>query len=345
MVPFCSLEALERKKPYVAMLFVQCIYAGMTLFSKVALDVGMNQYVFVAYRQATATIFLAPFAYFLERKKVPQLSFAVLLKIFFVSFFGITSSLNIYCIGLKYTSATLASATTNSVPVMTFLLALLFRVESVHIRSLRGLAKVIGVMVCMGGALIIALYKGPPLNQHHLTLGETHTVASHIDVASGRDWIKGTFLLLAANATWSLWLVLQGPLVMSCGSNLLLTTLQCLFSSLQSALVALALERSPNSWKLGWDLKLISVAYCGIVVTGISFWLQVWCIEKKGPVFMAMFTPLALLITAIFSTIVWSQLIYLGSVLGGALLIIGLYFVLWGKSKEEKVPVDFNETV
>ncbi|ERN12969.1 hypothetical protein AMTR_s00040p00030680 [Amborella trichopoda] len=174
----------------------------MTLFSKVALDVGMNQYVFVAYRQATATIFLAPFAYFLER------------------------------------------------------------VESVHIRSLRGLAKVIGVMVCMGGALIIALYKGPPLNQHHLTLGETHTVASHIDVASGRDWIKGTFLLLAANATWSLWLVLQGPLVMSCGSNLLLTTLQCLFSSLQSALVALALERSPNSWKLGWDLKLISVAYC-----------------------------------------------------------------------------------
>jgi hypothetical protein len=43
----------------------------------------------------------------------------------------------------------------------------------------------------------------------------------------------------------------------------------------------------------------------GIIVTGISFWLQVWVIEKKGPLFTSMFTPLALIITAIFSAFLW----------------------------------------
>lgn len=50
----------------------------------------------------------------------------------------------------------------------------------------------------------------------------------------------------------------------------------------------------------------------GIVVNGITYWLQVWAIEKKGPVFTAMFTPLALIITAIFSTFIWKETLYWG---------------------------------
>lgn len=50
----------------------------------------------------------------------------------------------------------------------------------------------------------------------------------------------------------------------------------------------------------------------GVIVTGITYWLQVWAIEKKGPVFTAMFTPLALIITAIFSAFLWKEAIYWG---------------------------------
>lgn len=39
----------------------------MFLLSKAALDGGMNNFVFVFYRQAAATIFLAPLAVFFER--------------------------------------------------------------------------------------------------------------------------------------------------------------------------------------------------------------------------------------------------------------------------------------
>jgi hypothetical protein len=49
------------------MLFIQFVYAGMALFSKAAIAKGMNPYVFVVYRQAFASLALAPFAFFLER--------------------------------------------------------------------------------------------------------------------------------------------------------------------------------------------------------------------------------------------------------------------------------------
>lgn len=58
---------MEGAKPYIAMIFIQFVYAGMALFSKAAISSGMNPYVFVFYRQAFASLALAPFAFFFER--------------------------------------------------------------------------------------------------------------------------------------------------------------------------------------------------------------------------------------------------------------------------------------
>lgn len=61
------LNILEKKKACLGMIIVPLAYAGMAMFSKAAIDKGMNPYVFVVYRQAFATVTLAPFAYFLDR--------------------------------------------------------------------------------------------------------------------------------------------------------------------------------------------------------------------------------------------------------------------------------------
>lgn len=58
---------MKNYSSYAAMLFVQLIYAGMALLSKAAIAKGMNPFVFVVYRQAFATIALAPFAFFFDR--------------------------------------------------------------------------------------------------------------------------------------------------------------------------------------------------------------------------------------------------------------------------------------
>lgn len=58
---------MMKHKANMAMVFVQIIYAGMPLLSKVAISQGTNPFVFVFYRQAFAALALSPFAFFLER--------------------------------------------------------------------------------------------------------------------------------------------------------------------------------------------------------------------------------------------------------------------------------------
>ncbi|CAF1716797.1 unnamed protein product [Brassica napus] len=90
---------------------IQIIYAIMVLISKAVFNGGMNTFVFVFYRQAFATIFLAPLAFFFEWKSAPPLSFVTFIKIFMLSLFGVTLSLDLNGIALSYTSATLAAST------------------------------------------------------------------------------------------------------------------------------------------------------------------------------------------------------------------------------------------
>ncbi|XP_077239682.1 uncharacterized protein LOC143880576 [Tasmannia lanceolata] len=305
---------MEAYRPQMAMLFVQIVYAGMALFSKAAINEGMSPYVFVVYRQAIATLVLAPFAYFLERKKAPPLPYTVLCKIFFTALVGITLSSTLYYVALNCTSATFAATTTNAIPVITFIMAALLRMEKISTKHLYGVAKVLGSLLCVSGVLMAALYKGPPITfmNWYPSLHREISNPSVVRCSLKMELLKGSLLMLAGNTAWSMWLILQGLIVQSYPAKLHLTTLQCFFASIQSAVVAIILERNPSSWKLGWDLNLLSVTYCGVIVTGISYWLQVWCIEKKGPVFTAMFTPLSLLITAIISAFLWKEIMHWG---------------------------------
>lgn len=50
----------------------------------------------------------------------------------------------------------------------------------------------------------------------------------------------------------------------------------------------------------------------GIVVTGVTFYLQTWVVEKKGPVYLVMTTPLILVFTIIISAFVLGEIISFG---------------------------------
>ncbi|KAF5745166.1 WAT1-related protein [Tripterygium wilfordii] len=323
---------MDGKKPYLVVILVQSIYTGMFLLSKAAFNGGMNNFVFVFYRQAVSTIFLAPIALVFEWKNAPPLCFRTFLKIFMLSLLGITSSLDLYGVALVYTSATLAAATTNCLPVITFLLALVYGMESLKLRTKPGMAKLAGILVCLAGTATLAFYKGP-----HFQLLCHHHLHNNVHVSSGKSWIKGVFIMLTSNTFFGLWLVLQTRVLKTYPSILLFTTLQCLSSTVQSFVVAIAFVRDPYEWRLGWNVRLVAVAYSGVMVTGVSFYLQSWVVEKKGPVFLAMSTPLALIFTTLSSAILLCEIISLGSILGGILLVAGLYSVLWAKSKEQKI--------
>ncbi|CAN6438970.1 unnamed protein product [Victoria cruziana] len=210
--------------------------------------------------------------------------------------------------------------------------------EIFNIRRMHGQLKLVGLISCLAGGVILALYKGPSVRflGHHrpLITGVSIAPASG-HVSSMRDWMLGTFLMISSNLTWSFWLLMQAPLLKVYPLKLSLTSLQCLLSSLQSALIAFSFERRISAWKLSFDIQLLSVIYCGVIVTGVTYWLQVWCVAKKGPVFTAIFTPLSLVITIIFSCFFFGDLFYAGSGVGSIFMAVGLYCVLWGKNREE----------
>ncbi|KAG5544234.1 hypothetical protein RHGRI_016853 [Rhododendron griersonianum] len=196
----CVRLMVETNKPYLGMVLIQLIYAGMALLSKLAVTKGMNPYVFVVYRQALATLALSPFAFFLERELPAKLSCKLLFKIFLVSS-GITVSLNTYYLALNYVTATLLVASSNVIPALTFLFAVLLRIERVKMSKRHGRAKVIGSAVALGGAILYMYVKGPPM------FSATHTQISNPN-AKG-DSIKGCLIMLGSNISFALYLVAQ----------------------------------------------------------------------------------------------------------------------------------------
>lgn len=60
-------EFFRKGKPFFAVIFLQFGLAGMDVISKVALNEGMSNYVFVVYRHAVATVAMAPFAMVLDK--------------------------------------------------------------------------------------------------------------------------------------------------------------------------------------------------------------------------------------------------------------------------------------
>ena len=140
------------------------------------------------------------------------------------------------------------------------------RMEVVKFRSSSGIAKVIGVALCLAGALTIAFYTGPPLRpiNHHRAFRTPHH-ASKAPTSRG-TWVLGTFLMLLSNVTWSLWMVWQAALLKEFPNKMLLTTAQCVLSTAQSFVVAAVAERDFAKWKLRFDISLLAVAYTVMMI-------------------------------------------------------------------------------
>ncbi|KAB2633041.1 WAT1-related protein [Pyrus ussuriensis x Pyrus communis] len=123
-----------------------------------------------------------------------------------------------------------------------------------------------------------------------------------------QNWLKGSALILTSHIAWSAWLILQAVVSKVNPAPLSLTTMICFFASLQSSLLALFFTRDPNSWRLQWNLQLITIIYCvRCCDLGISYYLQACCISRKGPVFAAMFSPLQVTTVEMFSAIAFAE--------------------------------------
>ncbi|KAF3561467.1 hypothetical protein DY000_02019524 [Brassica cretica] len=337
----CCESFLKSSKPYFAMISLQFGYAGMNIITKISLNTGMSHYVLVVYRHAIATAVIAPFAFFFERKAQPKITFTIFMQLFILGLLGPVIDQNFYYMGLKYTSPTFSCAMSNMLPAMTFILAVLFRMEMLDVKKLWCQAKIAGTVVTVAGAMLMTIYKGPIVELFwtkymHLQHANDTTPSSNSN--DNKDFLKGSILLIFATLAWASLFVLQAKILKTYSKHqLTLTTLVCFIGTLQAVAVTFVMEHNPSAWRIGWDMNLLAAAYSGIVASSISYYVQGIVMKKRGPVFATAFSPLMMVIVAIMGSFVLAEKIFLGGVIGAVLIVIGLYAVLWGKQKENEV--------
>ncbi|XP_057974111.1 WAT1-related protein At4g08290-like isoform X2 [Malania oleifera] len=317
------------------MVSLQFGSAGMYIISMVTLNHGMSRYVLIVYRNAVAALTIAPFAIALERKMRPRMTISVFLKIMLLGFLEPILDQNLSYLGMKFTSASFVSAIMNAVPAVTFIIAAILRLEHVKMKEARSRGKVIGTVVTLAGALLMTLYKGPIIkliSTHKLTTDHHGNRGDH--GSSDKHWIMGTILILIGCCAWSSFYVLQSITMKKYPAELSLACLICVMGTVQSAALAVVVERHPSAWSIGWNSRLLAPLYTGVVSSAVTYYVQGLVMKTRGPVFVTAFNPLCMVIVAALGTIILAETLYLGSIIGAIIIAVGLYCVAWGKSKD-----------
>ncbi|KAJ3695920.1 hypothetical protein LUZ60_001297 [Juncus effusus] len=325
-------KVMSEMKPYMAMVLLQVGFAGMYIVAVASLKKGMDHYILVVYRNIVATLVMAPFALYFERNSRPKMTIRTFLKIMGLALLEPVLDQNLYFVGAKLTSAGFATALLNMLPAITFVVAAILRIEKIKIKERRSQAKIIGTVITIVAAVLMILYKGPVV-PFPWSKGTHHNVAASSQ--NGGNWLKGTLMVIFGTVCWSLFFILQGNTLDSYPAELSLTTLICLMGALMNTAITLAVQKgNMKAWAIGFDMRLFTVIYAGIVCSGVAYYVQGLVMKQRGPVFVTAFNPLCMIITAVVGSIILGEEITLGSVLGAIIIVIGLYILIWGKGND-----------
>ncbi|KAL0457010.1 UNVERIFIED_CONTAM: WAT1-related protein [Sesamum latifolium] len=297
-----------RFKPHILMVLTQIGYTFMYIITEASFNHGMN-----------------------PSKNSSKANMGTVPGDSLLSLLGVSLTINMYFTSLKFTSSTLVACMVNTIASLTFILAVILRMEIVNARSPRGIAKILGTVVSLAGVMTMTLYKGPALQNigHGIIHIKGSTAAVH------KNWLQGSILAVASCITWSAWYIMQAYTLKRYPAQLSLTTWMNLVGAAQSAVYTVIVQHKKEAWTIGFDIDLWSTLYGGVVVSGIIIFIQLWCTEAKGPVFVTMFNPLSTILVALLAYFVLGEKLYVGSILGGVIVIMGLYLLLWGKEHDE----------
>ncbi|KAG0471605.1 hypothetical protein HPP92_016151 [Vanilla planifolia] len=246
------------------MVLLQFGFAFSYVISEATLKHGMDHYVLVVYRNAVGAVVITPFAFWLERKTRPKLTTPIFLKLVALALLEPVMDQNLYYVGSKLTSASFAAALYNILPAITFLTALLLRMEKVNLKRRHSRAKVIGSVITFGGAVLLILYKGPIVSLLW-SKGRTHHGAAGAVLrkgGGGGNFFRGTLMLLASCMAWSAFLIVQSKTLERYPAELSLSSWMCALGVILNTIIALLAKRgSTHPWRIGWDMRLFTAIY------------------------------------------------------------------------------------
>ncbi|KAB1211732.1 hypothetical protein CJ030_MR6G023253 [Morella rubra] len=212
--------------------------------------------------------------------------------------------------GIEYSSPTLASAMSNLMPAFTFILAVIFRMENLSLRSSITRAKVMGTILSISGALVVVLYKGPTIIP---APSKSPSLSLHFPLGSSKaNWIIGGLLLAAEYLLASICYIVQARVMKAYPAELIVVFFINLSATIICTPVCLMADARSSSWRLRPDIALIAIIYSGFLGSTLGSVVHTWGLHVKGPVFVSIFKPLSIAIAAAMGVIFLGDALYLG---------------------------------
>ncbi|KAJ8615184.1 hypothetical protein MRB53_034556 [Persea americana] len=316
-----GVGVMEGWKAHGGLAVAQVLFGGYHVLTKVALNVGVNQVVFCAYRDLIAVFILSPFAFLTEKSMCHSISRRLLISFFFLGLTGIFGNQLFFLTGLSYTNPTMAAAMQPAIPVFTILMAAVMGTENINLLRKEGVAKIVGTGL-MGFRL--------------------------------ERWYIGMLCLIGNCMCMAIYLTLQSSVLKKYPASLSITAYSHLFGSLLMVLTGLFTTDGLTEWILTWS-EIVAVLYAGIAASAINFGITTWSNKIIGPTLVALYSPLQPFASAILSMIFLGSSIYLGRlyfgmfwpvaflgwwccifIIGGLLIVAGLYLVTYASYIERQ---------
>ncbi|KAL8266366.1 hypothetical protein R6Q59_003710 [Mikania micrantha] len=319
--------------PFVAMLMINCSDMAVLTIIKAAMNDGMHSIVYVTYHNALGTLLLLPFFIVHTLRKVdrPPLTFRIIFRFFILGLFGICISEVLVYAGVSYSSPTMLSAISNLAPGVTFLIAVVFRMEQIDIRRASSVAKLLGTMMAISGVMVFTFYQGPYIFRSTRSINLSGQVFS----SQPSTRVFAALIITTGGIFGCIWSVLQAKTAREYPNQNTILFFYSLFGTLQCIAISPFLERNRSAWVLQHGTFVSAVVLGAVYSTVIHNLVVTWCLRKNGPVFVAMFSPLSIVIAMIMGVAFLGDSLRLGSAIGATIVVVGFYMVIWGQIKEK----------
>ncbi|KAJ4814938.1 WAT1-related protein [Rhynchospora pubera] len=204
------------------------------------------------------------------------------------------------------------------------------RIERVNWRESSSKLKILGAVISVAGALLMALYKGQCLVRG-ISVGNVY----HRGPTKFNS-VSGFFLLIGSFYSWSAYMILQTLVLKDYPFELTVAGLTCVSGTVLGIVAEIIFEHNVSAWKLHLGWKLYAIIYAGVFISGMSFCIQGYVTMEKGPVFVTAFSPLSMIVVSIFGIFFLEEDLLVGRLIGAIVITLGLYMVIWGKRGDNR---------